>query len=182
MEKINIIGISGSLRKGSYNTIVLENIQNKFSDKVNLEIADISQIPFFNEDIENDDIESVKTLKEKVLNADAVILAGPEYNYSLSAVLKNAIDWLSRGDVKPLVGKKVAILSATLGFLGGARMQSDLREILLCIDADVIKKPEVFIGSVYNKIGEHGEIIDQPTLEIMEKLIDQLILEVNRGK
>lgn len=174
MNKLNIVGICGSLRKGSYNKIVLENIKEKFSDKINLEILDISKVPFFNEDIDVNTLESVNILKDKIDKAEAVVIATPEYNYSVPGVLKNTIDWLSRGEIKPFDNKKVAIVSSSLGFLGGARVQYHLREVLLCLNADVIKKPEVFIGDVHKKVNDKGEIIDEMTIKILGELIEQI--------
>ncbi len=182
MEKLKIVGISGSLRIKSYNTAILYNIKKIFKDKIDLEILDISDIPFFNEDIENNNIASVDKLKNKILNADGVIIVSPEYNYSIPGVLKNAIDFLSRGSIKPLVNKKVALISASLSILGGSRMQYDLRKVLLCLDADVIKKPEIFIPEVNKTVDESGKIIDAKVLEKINALIDNLILNIMNNK
>lgn len=178
MGKLNIVGISGSLRKGSYNTIILKNIKELFSDEIDLEIVDISELPLYNEDLEEKNVESVVKLKEKLSNSDGVIISTPEYNFSISGVLKNALDWVSKGDVKPLNDKKVAILSASLGFLGGSRVQYHLRQVLLCLNSDVIRGPEVFIGSVYNKVDENGKLIDEGTIKITKELISNLISEI----
>ncbi len=178
MNKLNIVGISGSLRMGSYNTRVLQNIKELFSNEINLEIVDISGLPLYNEDIDEKNVESVMILKEKIANSDGVIIATPEYNFSIPGVLKNALDWVSKGDVKPLNDKKVAILSASLGFLGGSRVQYHLRQVLLCLNSDVIRGPEVFIGSVYNKIDENGKLIDEGTINITKELIANLISKI----
>lgn len=182
MENMKIIGISGSLRLKSYNTAILSNIKEQFKDKIDLEIINISDIPLFNEDIENDYIESVDTLKKKIASADGVIIASPEYNYSIPGALKNAIDFLSRGNIRPLANKKVALISASLSILGGSRMQYDLRKVLLCLDADVIKKPEIFIPEVNKVVDDNGKIINDKVLEKITLLIEALISNINNNK
>jgi len=96
--------------------------------------------------------------------ADGVILVTPEYNYSCPGVLKNAIDWVSRLPDQPFAGKPVAIQSASQGPLGGPRVQYHIRQMLIFLDAFVVNKPEVFIGSVSQRIdAKTGEITDEPT-------------------
>ncbi len=180
MEKIKIVGISGSLRKESFNTALLKNIKNIFSDTIDLEIVDISNIPFFSEDIENQNIESITILSDKIKKADGVIIASPEYNYSISGVLKNTIDFLSRVHSKPLDDKKVAILSASIGIFGGSRMQYDLRKVLLCLNSDVIRKPEVFISDASNKFDKNGILIDEKAIEKVSLLINSFVKEIQK--
>lgn len=174
MEKFKVIGLSGSLRKESYNTMILKYIKEKFNEDIDLEIVDISDIPFFSEDIENNEIESVRILKEKIATANAVIIASPEYNYSIPGVLKNTIDFLSRGEMKPLSNKRVGIVSASIGAFGGARMQYDLRKVLLCLNADVIRKPEVFLANAANQFDDAGKIINEKTIDLLATFISRL--------
>lgn len=178
MERLNIIGICGSLRKGSYNRFVLQNIKEMFKDEINLEILDISKLPLYNEDINEKDANSVIELKDKIENSDGVIIATPEYNFSISGALKNALDWFSKGDIKPFNNRKVAIISASLGLLGGARVQYHLRQVLLCLNSDVIRGPEVFIGHASKKMDESGKFIDEGTINITKDLINNLITKI----
>lgn len=180
MDKIKIIGISGSLRKKSYNTALLKNIKNMFNETIDMEIVDISNIPFFSEDIEEQNIESVSILSYKIKASDGLIIASPEYNYSISGVLKNTIDFLSRVSNKPLNDKKVAILSASIGLFGGSRMQYDLRKVLLCLNSDVIRKPEVFITDAANKFDNNGILIDEKAIEKVSLLINSFIEEIKK--
>lgn len=182
MSKIKIVGISGSLRKNSYNTALLNNIKKTYNDAIDFEIVDISGIPFFSEDTENDYIESLENLKSKIISADAVLIASPEYNYSISGVLKNTLDFLSRGNIKVLENKKVAILSASLSPMGGARMQYDLRKILLCLNADVLRKPEIFVADAKNKFDSDGLLTDEKTEEFISILINNLVSKIENNK
>jgi chromate reductase len=180
MEKIKIIGICGSLRQESYNNAALLAIKNLAPNNIELEIVSLSEIPFFNEDIENEGVPlSVVNLKEKINNSDAVIIATPEYNYSIPGVLKNTLDWLSRGDLKPLKGKPTAIISASLGMLGGARVQYHLRQVCLALDMNVVSKPEVFIGKANTKFN-NNRLIDEYTQKILIELIEQLVVKTNK--
>lgn len=180
MGKLNIVGISGSLRKNSYNKLVLQNIKELFKDEINLEILDISNLPLYNEDIDEKEAGNVIELKQKIENSDGVIIATPEYNFSISGVLKNALDWFSKGEITPFDSKKVAIISASLGLLGGARVQYHLRQVLLCLNSDVIKGPEVFIGHASKKIDENGKFIDEGTINITKELVLNLISEIKK--
>ncbi|NLC48666.1 MAG: NAD(P)H-dependent oxidoreductase [Tenericutes bacterium] len=108
-----IVAVSGSLRTDSYNTNLLNKLSNIFKDEVEYEILDISSVPLFNEDIENDKNKYIDSLKNKIKNSDFVIISTPEYNYSVSGVLKNALDWFSRGENPVFENKDVGILSAS---------------------------------------------------------------------
>jgi chromate reductase len=179
MKEIKLVGFTGSLRKGSYNMTTLVAIKELLPKGVTLEILDVSKIPFFNEDIEINPPKEVKYLKEKMSLADGVILATPEYNYSIPPVLKNALDWISRGEVTPLEGKNVALISASLSMLGGARVQYHLRQVLVALDANVLNYPEVFIAKAHEKFDENGKIIDEKTKEVIKELIDELLKKIS---
>lgn len=180
MHKINIIGISGSLRKESYNTSVLKFIKESMSEKINMDIVDISSIPLFNEDLENNTPEAVRILKEKINKCDAVIISTPEYNFSVPGVLKNALDWISRGEFKVMDGKPTAIMSASLSVLGGARVQYSLRNVLLSLNAKVLNRPEVFIMNANEKFDEKGTIIDERTKKSIQKIINVFLEEIKK--
>lgn len=143
-----IVAISGSLRKESYNTKLLNKLGRLISNEIEYKLLDISTIPLFNEDLEIEDNQSiVKELSNEISSSDIVIISTPEYNYSVSGVLKNALDWLSRGENPPFENKTTIVLSASLSRFGGVRAQSHLRQILLGLGANVLNDPEVFISN-----------------------------------
>lgn len=171
MEKI--IAISGSLRKDSYNTLILKEIEKLIKDKVEYKILDISNFPLFNEDIENDKFPEIDKLKKEISEADLVIISTPEYNYSVSGVLKNALDWFSRGDNPVFSNKRVAIMSASLSRFGGVRAQAHLRQILLCMKAEVISQPEIFISSAH-ELFNNNILNNERTIESLKKYLESI--------
>src|SRR5262249_1019949 len=127
-----------------------------------VEIADISQIPLYNEDVRAAGFPPpVETLRRQIANADALIFACPEYNYSMSGVLKNAIDWASRPPDQPFAGKAIAILGAAAGMAGSARAQYDLRRACVFLDMHPLNKPEVLIGQAQTKFDADGKLTDE---------------------
>ncbi len=184
MEKqLKIIGMSGSLRKGSYNTGALRYVEQAMSKDVVYKTLDISDLPFYNQDFDTSGYPDVAlAFKEELRDADAVLLATPEYNYSIPPVLKNALDWASRGDEKPLVGKLAALLSVTIGPLGGARVQYHLRQTLLALDMKVLNRPELFIADAAEKFDEDGNMQDEKTKKYTKRLIDALVEEIKKSK
>lgn len=168
-----IVGISGSLRKNSTNTRALEAVQKLQPSGFDLEIVDISDVPLFNADLHAlGEPASVVALKAKIEQADAVLIASPEYNFSVPGVLKNALDWVSRPPVTPLSEKPVAIIGVSPGPVGTARMQYHLRQILVFMNTFTLNKPEIFINHSGQKFNEQGELVDQPTQTLLrEQLI-----------
>lgn len=171
-----ILGISGSLRKGSYNTAALRAAQELAPEGVEIEIADISQIPPFNQDLESDVPAAVTALKSKIKAADAILFVTPEYNFSIPGVLKNAIDWCSRpyGD-SAFEGKPAAILGASPGMLGSARAQYHLRQVLVFLDMHVLNRPEVMIAGAAQKFDATGRLTDEKTREFVGALVQALV-------
>jgi chromate reductase len=161
----NVISICGSLRKGSYNRMVLNHLPGWAPAGMTIaEAPPFSEFPLYNADIQNSAgfPAPVQKLGEAVRAADGVIFVSPEYNYSIPGGLKNAIDWVSRMPDQPFVGKPVAIISATGGILGGGRMQYDLRRCMIFLDALTMNKPEVFIGAAAQKFDEKtGQLKDE---------------------
>lgn len=152
---------------------------------VELVIADISQIPLYNQDLELESLpESVVKLKDQILNSDCILFATPEYNYSVPGVLKNAIDWASRPPMQsPLNGKAAAIMSASGGMLGGSRAQYHLRQIFVFLNIVTLNKPEVFVPFAKDKFNEQGELIDDHTKEKIQELLvalEQLVLQLKK--
>lgn len=135
---IRLLGISGSLRRDSYNTRLLHVCRELAPDDVELEIRRLGAIPLFDRDLEAEGYpDGVVALRDAIREADGVLLATPEYNWSISGVMKNAIDWASRGKDSPLDHKPTALLSAA-GRSGGRRAQTHLREVLAHNRVDVL--------------------------------------------
>jgi len=164
MNKLDIVGLCGSLRAGSWNRMVLELAGTAMPEGMALDIVAIRPIPPFDADVLAQGFPApVASLRERIRNADGVLIVTPEYNFSIPGMLKNALDWVSRGDDQPLKLKPVAIVSASPGPLGGARVQYDLRKVLLFMNAMVLAKPEVFIGAVNTKFDANRQCTDETT-------------------
>ena len=124
-DALRVLGVSGSLRRGSFNTAALRTAQELAPEGMTIEIADISEIPPYNDDVRQEQgyPPPVERLRAEIAAADALLFVTPEYNYSVPGVLKNAIDWASRPPNQPLDGKPVAIMGASPSLLGTARAQ-----------------------------------------------------------
>ena len=172
-KTLKIIGISGSLRKDSYNSALLRAAQELLPAGVSLDIADISAIPLYSGDLEQSHFpDSVLALAEKIRAADGVLFATPEYNYSVSGVLKNTIDWLSRISKDPIFSEKpVAIIGASMGMMGTARAQYHLRQILVYLNPLVLNKPELFVNFAQNKFDAKLKLTDAPTRDVLAQLL-----------
>jgi chromate reductase, NAD(P)H dehydrogenase (quinone) len=168
---MQILGICGSLRKGSLNMAALRACQDLMPQGMSLHIARIDDLPIFNQDVFDAGIpEAAKRLHTEIVQADGVLIASPEYNFSLTAALKNAIDWASRPPNASWQDKPVAIFSVSQGPLGGARVQYDLRRILGQLWAHVLPRPEVFIGAGPTKFAD-GKLTDETTRKFLTDLL-----------
>ncbi len=172
MEKIKILGFAGSLRKGSYNKALLRAALELLPGDASLEIFDLEGIPPYNQDLDNNMPEKVKEFKRKIKAADAILIATPEYNYSVPGVLKNAIDWASRppGD-NSWDDKPVAIMSASIGMIAGARAQYHLRQTCVYINMHPLNRPEVMVPFVADKVDANGRVTDAKTREKVKELL-----------
>src|SRR5216684_944859 len=174
---ISVLGICGSLRKASYNMATLRTAIALKPANMAVTVADISQIPPYNEDVRADGFPpTVETLRRQIAAADALLFACPEYNYSMSGVLKNAIDWASRPPDQPFAGKPVAIMGAAAGMAGSARAQYDLRRSCVFLDMHPINKPEVMIGQAQTKFDAEGRFTD----EVGRGLIHDLLVALEQ--
>ncbi len=168
-----VLGICGSLRQKSLNMAALRAAGEAMPAGLKLGITSIADIPMYNFDVQEKGFPaSAAKLREEILAADALLFAAPEYNWSLSAVLKNAIDWMSRYQPSPFQNKPVAVISATGGPVGGVRVQNDLRRILSGLGAQCQVRPEVFIGMAAGKFGPDGKLTDETTRKF---LTDQML-------
>ncbi len=174
-NELKILGIAGSLRRGSFNKAVLRSAVSLAPSNVTLETFDIGSFPLFNQDDEKSPPEVIRQFKEKIRASDAILFATPEYNYSVPGVLKNAIDWASRpyGD-NAWERKPVAIMSASLGMLGGARAQQHLRQMFVFLNMYPLNRPEVIIPNVADKFDSAGNLTDQHTKEKIQELLKAL--------
>ncbi len=173
---MHILGISGSLRKASLNTAALRACSEVLPPQVTMSIFDLSQIPIYNEDLRAQGLpEPVQQLREQIRAADALLIATPEYNFSIPGVLKNAIDWASRPPEQPFDGKPIAILGATPGGLGTSRAQYHLRQVFVYLNGHLLNRPEVFISGAPNKFDADGQLTDAATAENLGKMLAALV-------
>ncbi len=172
MADLKILGICGSLRKASLNMAALRACNELMPQGMSMKIATIGDIPLFNQDVFDAGLpESAKRFRAEIAAADGVLIASPEYNFSLSAALKNAIDWGSRPPNQVFQDKPIAIFSASGGPMGGARVQYDLRRILGQLWGHVLPRPEVFIGSAAGKFDAQGKLTDETTRKFLAELL-----------
>jgi chromate reductase len=161
---LNIVGLCGSLRAASYNRMLMRLAESLMPPSMKLQAAEWRDVPVFDADVLAKGMPPVVAgLREQLRKADGLLIVTPEYNFSVPGGLKNLIDWLSRGEDQPFAGKPVAILSASGGPVGGARVQYDLRKVLLFVNAMTLIKPEVFVGNVASKFNADGECTDETT-------------------
>ena len=159
MSTLTFVGISGSLRRASRNSGLLRCCAAHLPEGVRMEIANISALPFYNEDLEKP--QAVKDLVVQVTAADALVLACPEYNYSMAPALKNALDWLSREpDLAPLTGKTACIVGAG-GGMGTSRAQYHLRQVCVYLNLHVLNKPELFSNAFTPAFADNGDVQDE---------------------
>ncbi len=179
---INVLGFSGSLRKASSNSGLLRAAKDVLPENMTLEIFDLSSIPLFNLDIESNLPEPVRLLREKITSADALLIAVTEYNYSISGVLKNAIDWASRpAQNSSLNGKPFAMMGAG-GGLGTARAQYHLRQIAVYTNMYTFNKPELIIPRAFEKFDKDGNLLDESIKERIKALLEALAVWVMKFK
>jgi len=171
MADLKVLGICGSLRKASLNMAALRACSDLLPAGMALQITSIADIPMFNQDVFDAGMpDPVKRLRGEIAAADGLLLASPEYNFSVSGPLKNAIDWGSRPPNQVFQDKPVAMFSCTPGPLGGARVQYDLRRILSQLWAHPLPRPEVFIGSAPSKFAD-GKLTDETTRKFLTELL-----------
>lgn len=168
---LHVLGISGSLRRGSYNTALLRAAGEMMPSGMRLEIFDLSPLPMFNPDTEKPFPGIVETFRSRLAQADAVLIATPEYNSSISGALKNALDWASRPPHQPLNGKPVAIMGASTGNFGTVRAQLHLRQILTHLGALPLGKPEVLVARAEQAFDAHGNLTDATACGFLRDLL-----------
>ena len=172
-----ILGIAGSLREGSYNRGALRAAQSLAPEGVTIEAFDIKGLPGFSQDDETNPPDQVVELKQRIRDADAILLVTPEYNYSVPGVLKNAIDWASRPYGDSAWSKKpVAIMGATVGTTGTARAQYHLRQMFVFLNMHPVNQPEVMISQAHKHFDEQGNLTDEVAKKLIRQLLEELVL------
>jgi chromate reductase, NAD(P)H dehydrogenase (quinone) len=177
--KPRLIGMSGSLRTGSYSNAVLETLREKFAGNADLTIWDLAPIPAYNQDFEGDKRPApVKALLASIEAADGVVLCAPEFNHSIPGVLKNALDWASRPAFASVMAyKPVAIMATSRGALGGARCLEHLRVTLASMLSRVVLAREVIITGTADRIRD-GRLVDETCLGFACGAVEALLREI----
>ncbi|MDY0235341.1 MAG: NADPH-dependent FMN reductase [Gudongella sp.] len=173
---MKLVIIVGSLRKDSYNLKVAQEIKKRNNTDHDIEIIRLNDLPLFNEDIEKNPPVEVSSFKDKIKEAEGVIIVTPEYNHSIPGGLKNALDWCSRVD-RVLADKPVMILGASTGNVGTARCQTQIRQVLNApgIAAMVLPGNYILIPNVQDLFDKGNNFIDTSSLEYIDKIMDKFV-------
>jgi len=176
---VQLVAISGSIRRASNCTAVLRSLQPLLPAGVTLHIAPLDAIPPYNADLDGDaPPEPVAALKRAIAAADGIVLCSPEYNYGMPGVLKNAIDWASRpAFASPLKGKPSLVVTSSPGALGGVRAQAQVRDALAATLARPLSRPHVAIPVIGSRFRD-GELVDATALEMLDGAVADLLQEV----
>lgn len=181
--RLTILGIAGSLRRASYNRALLRAARELAPDGIEIEIFDrLGELPLYNPDVAAMGApEPVAALKEAIDRAHGVLIATPEYNYSIPAPLKNALDWASRPPAEtPLRGKPIAIMGAAVGSIGTARAQLALRQSLLFTQSHVMPAPELLVGRAPEKFDAELRLVDEQTRQFLRQHLERFASYVAR--
>jgi chromate reductase len=177
-DYIQLVGFSGSLRKGSYNTLLLKAASQLLPPDVSMDLISIADIPLYNEDLDlpaaKSRPETVEHFRKMLADADGILISSPEYNYSIPGGLKNAIDWASRGEDSPLLRKPVAVIGATPGLWGTTRMQTAFHSVFLYLDMRPVYKPEVLVSQAAKKFDKEGNLIDEAAKKYLKQKLQAL--------
>jgi chromate reductase, NAD(P)H dehydrogenase (quinone) len=172
---IKLLGISGSLRAQSYNSAALSVVGSVLPQGMEFNVASLAELPFYNADVEQRGFPvAVEGFRKKVADADALIFAVPEYNFSVPGVLKNALEWLSRPPGPPTNGKPCAVFGASVSPLGTARGQFHFRHICVSLNMIPVNAPHVDITNAKTKFDEQGRLIDQASVDLIRQLVGEL--------
>lgn len=179
MGTIKLLGLSGSLRSGSFSTAILETLAAKVPAGTELVLHSLADVPLYNQDLDTDEpLPAVAALRHAIAAADGIVIATPEFNYGLPGVLKNALDWASRPyGAAALLRKPVVTMSSSPAFTGGVRAQAQLNETLLAIGASLVVRPQVVIGEVHTKV-QDGILTDETSVKYALAAIDDLVRSV----
>ena len=183
VPRCRVLGLCGSMRAQSFNMAALRAAAELMPSDVNLQIATLHGIPVYNGDDQAKGWPpALQALADAIRASDGVLIASPEYNFSIPGGLKNALDWLSRLPDQPIKGMPVAILGAATGPVGTARMQYDLRKVLQFLEGDVLLRPEVFIGHAASRFDDSGRLVDAATRGFVADQMRAFIALVERNR
>jgi chromate reductase, NAD(P)H dehydrogenase (quinone) len=173
---LEILGIAGSLRAGSFNKLLLRATAEEAPAGMRISTFDLGAIPLYNRDVEQQgDPEPVRELKGAIAEADGLLIATPEYQYGLPGVLKNALDWASRPPRDSVLnGKPVAMMGAAPGMVGTARAHLQLRQTLQYNEARMVIRPEVLVAGAAKKFDDYGRLTDDTARELIGELLERL--------
>ncbi|HYZ23631.1 MAG TPA: NAD(P)H-dependent oxidoreductase [Rhodopila sp.] len=176
---VRLLGLSGSLRRASHCTAILRTLADALSDRARLDLFDLAAIPLYNQDLDADGgPDAVRALKAAIAAADGVVLVSPEFNYGMSGVLKNALDWASRPAYRSVFkGKPSLVITASPAFTGGVRAQAQIIETLVAMLAHVVATPQVVVAAVHEKVVE-GRLVDEAALRFALGAVDALLHEI----
>jgi chromate reductase, NAD(P)H dehydrogenase (quinone) len=182
-QALHLLGLSGSLRRGSYSTAVLIGLRDALAPKVVLEIFPLHDVPLYNQDHDGEQApESVRALRSAIAGSDGVLMVSPEYNHGMSGVLKNALDWASRPyGQSALRGKPALTMTTSPAFTGGVRAQQQMNETLASVLARQVLRPQIVIGSVHEKVRD-GRLVDEATLGFALAGVDDLLHEIRAAQ
>ncbi len=180
-KSIYVLGISGSLREGSYNTRLLHAAERLMPEAMTLEIFDLAPIPLYNDDVRREGYPPpAQAFRERIAAADALLIATPEYNGSYTGVLKNALDWASRRPDPPLSGKPAAMMGASTGSFGTAKAQLHLRGVCSSLNMHVVNRPGVLVMRAQDKFNPEGRLTDETARHFLAELMAALAAWVRR--
>lgn len=176
---LHIVGIAGSLRRGSYNRALLRAAQELAPAALTIAVVDLAPIPLYNQDLDQDATRppAVERFKAALADADGLLIATPEFNHSIPGVLKNALDWASRpAGRSPMEGKPVAIMGATGGLWGTVRAQDELRHVLAATASLVMpRRPEILVAQARDKFDAEGRLVDGPTRDLLAQFLENYV-------
>jgi chromate reductase len=178
-ETIRLLGISGSIRQGSTNTVILRTLAERLDGRASLTVFPLNDVPLYNGDLEAERLpEPVRALKRAIAESDGIVLCSPEYNHGMSGVLKNALDWASRpAFASPLKDKPSLLMTSSPGYVGGARAHVQMQETLGSSLARIVVRPQVVIAGVLQKITD-GRLVDENSIKFCLEAVDDLIKEI----
>jgi chromate reductase len=174
---IKVLALTGSLRKGSFNNALCRAAQALCPDGMSIEQhPPLSDLPYYDDDVRLAGYPaSVQALRDAIASADAILFATPEYNYSVPGMLKNAIDWVSRPPAQPFAGKPAGVISGSIGLLGGARMQYQLRQMAVAVDLRFLVKPELLVPRIGDKFDAELKLTDEDTKQQLRAYLEALL-------
>ncbi|MEU8781127.1 NADPH-dependent FMN reductase [Streptomyces sp. NPDC048637] len=184
LTELNVLALSGSLRRNSYNTALLHAARKLTPVGLAIELDhELGGLPLYNQDLDGDTPpESVTALRRRVADADALLIATPEHNASVPAALKSAVDWISTAPQQPLRGKPVAVVGASPGQFGTVRAQLALRQILASVGADAVSKPDVTVFHCDTRFSDDGVLTDTYTIDLLRGLLDALLIKARAAQ